>query len=194
MRYLVCFLFALPPLAVVSAQEQPLSGVSARWNDSFVEWDVYTTNPDTSDPEAPGEIVAGELKLRWLNVNEDWTQWDFTLGELRGTVRLKWQDPNEWELRTYAGDVITMRTAWRNDFKEWRITNNSVALTLRSRWTNQLDEWLVDDPNRGRFYLYTLRERDPRDWAIEDSLDESVSTAMKLAMVFLTVFHSSPRM
>ncbi|HNE29092.1 MAG: hypothetical protein U0U46_11220 [Saprospiraceae bacterium] len=200
LRTLFVFL-AMSVAALLGAQQQHLSGVSSRWSDSFVEWEIYAVSADTSAAEEdeesdyPDEETVGELKLRWLNLRDDWTDWDFQYGELRGTIRQKWKDDlNQWELRTYNGDVITMRTAWANDFKEWRVTDNSMSLNLRSRWTNQLDEWLVDDPNRGRFYLYTLRERDPRDWAIEDNLDESVTPAMKMALIFLTVFNGSPKM
>lgn len=186
--------------ATAAAQSPRFSGVSSRWSDSFVEWDLYAFNPDTAaaqtkEEAAPDEIVVGELKLRWLNVRDDWSEWDFIYEETRGTIRQKWKgDPNQWELRTYAGDIVTMRTAWPGDLKEWRVTDNSMALTLRSRWTNQLDEWLVDDHTRGRFYLYTYYQRDPRDWVIEDNLTEDVSPAMKMAFIFLTVFHGSPKM
>lgn len=239
---------------------QTLTTVSTKWNDSFVEWEIFALLPpkDTSatgqtkkkegkkhkkgglikpkqeggtkpppapeppkpepepaeppptDPTEPGtgeppgetpepppppkEELYGEFKLRWLNVREDWTEWDFELGGERGTIRAKWKDdPTQWELRTYTGAVITMRTAWPNDNTEWRVTDNSVTLLLKSRWSNQLDEWLVQDASHGKFYLYTLNRQDPRDWAIEDGLDATISTPMKLAMVFLTVFQSTPR-
>lgn len=191
--------------AAAPAQSLHFSGVSSRWSDSFVEWELYAVDPadttaaapaeETEEPPEPEEFVAGELKLRWLNVRDDWSEWDFLYEETRGTIRQKWKDdPNQWELRTYNGDIVTMRTAWPGDLKEWRVTDNSMALTLRSQWTNQLDEWLVDDRNRGRFYLYTYRERDPRDWVIEDNLTDEVSPAMKMAFIFLTVFHGSPKM
>lgn len=188
----------------VPAATQNLSGISTRWSDSFVEWDLYTPVPDslrTDDEEddedlnAIQEEIVGELKLRWLNLRDDWTEWDYTLGDERGTIRMKWKDdPTQWELRSYSGGIISMRASWRNDFTEWRVTDNSFSLTLKSKWTGQLDEWLVQDSARGSFYLYTLVEGDPRDWAIEDNLDESVSGPMKMALIFLTVFHSSPRM
>ena len=181
---------------------QTLSGISTRWSDSFVEWELFVTATDTTartndddDSEEPDEELYGELKLRWLNLREDWSEWEYTCGEERGTIKMKWKDdPSQWELRTYDGAVVTMRTAWSNDLTEWRVTDNTVSLTLRSRWTNQFDEWLVQDPSRGSFYLYTLRREDPRDWAIEDGLDSSVSQSMKIALVFLTVFQSTPRM
>ena len=184
---------------------QNLSGIGARWSDSFVEWDLYAFVPDSAriaregdedndETEEPSEEAVGDLKLRWLNLRDDWTEWDYSVGEERGTIRMKWKDdPTQWELRSYSGQVISMRASWRNDFTEWRVTDNSISLTLKSRWTGQLDEWLVQDTNRGSFYMYTLVEGDPRDWAIEDNMDETVSQPMKMALVFLAVFHASPR-
>jgi hypothetical protein len=125
---------------------------------------------------------------------EDWSEWDFELGGQRGTIRQKWKDdPQQWELRTYTGAIITMRTSWNGDFKQWRISDNSVTLNLKSKWTNQLDEWLVQDDNYGNFYMYTLRSRDPRDWAIDDKLYPEISEEMKFAMVFIVIFNSMPQ-
>jgi hypothetical protein len=186
-----------------AAQAQTLSSVSTRWSDSFVEWEVYAVMPqDTSetedgeeeDEESPEEELYGELKLRWLNVRDDFSEWDYEMGEERGTIRQKWKDDlSQWELRSYGGNVVTMRTLWSNDLTEWRVTDNSITLNLKSKWKNQFDEWLVDDSTRGKFYLYTYVQNDPRDWAIEDGLDESVSASMKTALIFLTVFIASPK-
>lgn len=179
-------------------QGQVFSSIGSRWSDSFVEWDLLAISGDTTDldeGEAPPEETVGELKLRWLNVRDDWSEWDFEVFGQRGTIRQKWKDDfTNWELRTYDGAVVTMRAAWSNDLNEWRITDNDFSLTLKSRWTNQLDEWLVQDGSRGRFYMYTLRQRDSRDWAIEDNLHASVSLPMRMALIFISVFHGSPRM
>lgn len=176
---------------------QTISTVSTRWNDSFVEWDIYASEgldePDSAEP--PEEVLYGELKLRWLNVRDDFSEWTYELNGERGTIKQKWKnDPTQWELRTYTGDVVTMRASWSNDFSEWRVTNNSFSLLLGSHWKNRLDEWLTDDPNRGRFYIYTLRESDPRDWAVEDSLSEEVNEPMKMALIFLAIYHSTPKL
>lgn len=194
------FLFLLLFCLVNILHGQKLSSISTRWNNSFVEWELYTSIPrdSTLEPEevddAPDEELQGEMKHRWLNVRDDWSEWDYQLGEEQGTIKVKWKDlPTQWELRSYDGNVITMRTAWGNDYTEWRVTDNDVTLILRSKWKSQLDEWLVDDNAHGRFYLYTLRDRDPRDWAIEDKLGPEISQSMKIALAFLTVFNSAPR-
>jgi hypothetical protein len=190
--------------AASSLQAQTITSVSTRWSDSFVEWEVYAVMPpdtirsdagEEEETEAPEEELYGEFKLRWLNVRDDFSEWDYEIGDERGTIRQKWKDDiSQWELRSYEGNVVTMRTMWSNDLTEWRVTDNSITLNLKSKWKNQFDEWLVDDPARGVFYLYTYLERDPRDWAIEDALNEEVSQSMKMAMIFLTVFCGSPKM
>ena len=177
MRHLfVLLLLSLPTIGFT----QTISTVSSRWSDSFVEWDIFSANTVADDEEATEEAY-GELKLRWLNLRDDFSEWTYELGGQRGTIRQKWKnDPTQWELRTYEGDVITMKAPWANDVSEWRVTDNTLSLTLKSRWTNQFDEWLVEDARRGKFYLYTLRSGDPRDWAIEDNLNEEISEPMKM--------------
>jgi hypothetical protein len=178
---------------LLACPAQTISTVSTHWNDSFVEWELYTAL-DQGDAEEVEEELFGELKLRWLNIKDDFSEWTYELGGQRGTIRQKWKnDPTQWELRTYEGDIITMKAPWSNDASEWRITDNSLSITLKSRWTNQFDEWLVEDPNRGRFYMYTLRSGDPRDWAVEDKMTEEISAPMKMALIFLVIFQSSPK-
>ncbi|MBN8678938.1 MAG: hypothetical protein J0M29_11990 [Chitinophagales bacterium] len=182
----------------MSAQAPILTTVSSRWQDSFVEWEIYASMDDPrmlEEGEEMQEERYGELKLRWLNVRDDWSEWDFDLGGQRGTIRQKWKDdPQQWELRTYSGVVVTMRTAWSGDFKEWRVSDNDITLNIRSKWANQYDEWLVQDANYGNFYLYTLRSQDPRDWAVDDKLTPNISEEMKLAMIFLVIYNTSPKM
>jgi hypothetical protein len=186
-------------LCIQTLQSQVLSGASAVWGNSFVEWEIYATYPDSSETaaeEEPEEYNFGTLKLRWLNVKDDWTEWDYTLNEdsEQGTIKLKWKnDPTQWELRTYDGSVITMRASWPNDLSEWRITDNSQSITFKSRWTNQYDEWIAKDANVGSFYLYTMRSKNPRDWVVEDKLSSEISQPMKMAMTFIALYHGSPR-
>ena len=161
---------------------QFLTGISTRWNDSFSEWILYT---DKEDRE-------GELRLRWMSRN-DWTEWEYRLGESTGRIKLKWRDnPNEWEIR---GDnkVVTARTLWNNNFREWRITDNNRQLTLKSRYGNLLEEWVLRSTDYGHFEMATSWEGDPRDWIIIDELDEQISLPMKMALVFVVVYHSSPK-
>lgn len=175
---------------------QTLSGISTRWSNSFVAWDLLVLTPDASaDEDDPEEETYGSLQIRWINLRDDFSEWDYELGTEKGTIRQKWaNDPTQWELRSYSGDVVTMRAMWPNDLTQWRVTDNSISLVLKPRWTNAFDEWLVEDQAHGVFYVYTLQRGDPRDWAVDDRLDTTVSQPLKLALLFLAVFQSSPKM
>ncbi len=97
-----------------------------------------------------------------------------------------------WEFR---GDnkIITARTVFNNDPTQWRITDNSTTLLLKSRWTNTLDEWSLRSDDYGDFRLYTKWKNDPREWIIEDELDTAIPLPMKMAALFLVVFHNAPK-
>jgi hypothetical protein len=189
------FLVHILVWCALTVRAQQFSAISTRWSDSFVEWELFAFTGDTTDDGYWEEDAVGDMRLRWLGVKDDWSEWEYRVGDESGTIKAKFKDdPTYWELRSFSGSVISMRAAWSNDFTEWRVTDNATTLMLRSRWKNQLDEWLVDDRNYGSFSIHTMRRQDPRDWAIEDNLDPGVSQPMKLAFIFLAVFHSSPRM
>ncbi|HFA50142.1 MAG TPA: hypothetical protein ENJ95_14120 [Bacteroidetes bacterium] len=169
-------LFALPFLLPA----QYLTGIAAYYDDSFAEWRFFTGAEDEE----------GELNLRW---DDDWTDWDYRIGEIFGNIKMKWKDrPGEWELRG-NNQIVTARALWRNDFSEWRITDNNTTFTLKAKWKNQTDNWSAGNSKHGTFEMETNRERDPRDWNIYDDLDGEVSFELKMMMVFIVVYHSTPK-
>ena len=132
------------------------------------------------------------MRQRWQNT-DNWTEWDFRLGDTLAQIKQKWpDDPNLWEIRC-LGEVVTARTLWSNNFLEWRLDDGTDRIVWKSRYTNVIDEWIVRDTSRGEFAVYTYYERDPREWVVFDNLDADVSYAMRLAMIFLAVFHGSPK-
>ena len=176
-RYLLIWLVFLSIYSSLNAQT--ILYLQTKWSDDFSEWAFY-------DEE---ENQIGELRLRWPSQN-DWSEWDFSFFDVNGQLKLKWKDdPNEWELRG-NNEIVTARTLWKNNFREWRIsTDNNSNLTLKSRYGNVIDQW--ETRNR-LFYIETDWEGDPRSWKIilEDAFDYS-ETAL-VALVFTSVFHSIP--
>lgn len=183
MKILPIILFSLLP---VFAFAQPiLTGISSKWDDSFIEWTVYT-----DDPEAD-EDFTGDLEMRWIQQN-DFTKWDYDVENERGRIETKrHNDLSEWQIFG-NGEIITMRPRWPRDFSEWRITDNSKTIYFKTRY-NSGDEWVVGSEDYGYFTVYTEYRRDPRDWIIIDEMHPEVSLPMKMAMVFLAVFNSAPR-
>lgn len=174
---------AIFPLLPLLLKAQHLESVSTRYNDSFIEWQFYLEN----------EEQPGELRIRWQSLEDDWTEWDYRIGEVFGRISLKWKDKfDEWELRG-NNRIVTARTIWNNDFREWRISDGDRSLTWKTKWGNLWDEWLLRDANYGEFYMYTHWERDPRDWIIVDEMDEEVPFETKIMLLFIAIFNSSPR-
>lgn len=173
----ISFLFPL----LLSAQV--LTGVATEWSDSFRQWNLYTLDEDEE----------GDMRLRW-NTGDDWSEWNYNLGDHFGGIKIKWRNnPNEWEIRG-ENVIVTARTLWNNDPREWRISGPSGRqFTLKCRYGNQVDEWQISDERYGYFGMYTSWEGDPRDWVIVDELFEEVSFPEKMAMVFIVLYHSTPK-
>lgn len=165
----------------IQASSQQLQAIKARWSDSFKEWDVYT---DTDE---------GTLNLRW-QVKSDWTAWDFRIGELSGTIEMRFPDnPEYWELRC-GSEKVYMRTQWPRDITSWTIETDQGRLIWKSYWRDNLEEWLIDtttDPNP--YSIYTEYVGDPRDWVINDQSAGTIPFPARLAMAFITIFHAMPK-
>ncbi len=172
-------------LFLMNGKAQVLNGVSTRWDDSFSEWSLYAEMDEETEQE-------GELKLRW-QFPDDWSDWEYRLGEAFGRIRMKWKgNPNEWEVR---GDnqIVTVRSLWNNDFREWRVEGDGVRITVFSRYGNVADYWSIREEQYGFFEMYSTFEGDPRDWVIVDELDASVSLPVKIGLVFAVLFSSTPK-
>lgn len=161
---------------------QDIIGIGTRWKDSFREWEVHTVD----------EFRTGSLELRWT-IREDWTQWDFRLGDTTAQIRQKWKDdPNLWEIKC-LDVVVTARTTWNNDFRQWRLSDGKHQLTWYSRYGNVRDEWILRENDVGTFSLYTYWEGDPREWVVTDELGEDMSYAMRVALIFIALYNSVPK-
>jgi hypothetical protein len=175
-------LFLLFSLHISLSQAQILTGISARYNDAFVDWDIYTDNDDEQ----------GSLTMTWQKP-DDWTQWTYRIGDKSGTIKTKWiRDISLWEVR---GDnkIITIQMMWANDPRSWRITDNTMSIDVKSRLGMDFQEWNVDEGKRGKLNIFMDKYNDPRDWNIEDELDESIPLPMKIAILFIVMFNSVPK-
>ena len=161
---------------------QNITAIETKWSDDFRDWYIYTDD----------EEVEGFLELRWP-INNDWTEWEFEVGEHWGVAKQKWRDnPNYWEFRV-DGKLVTARTRWNNDIREWRVESDNIRLLFKSRWSNILNEWETIKSDYGFFAIYSEWEDDPRTWLIVDEMDEDVPTSIKIALSFLAIFHAIPK-
>ena len=177
-------LFLATILAIFSWQAygQSITGLETKWNDSFREWVIYTE----------GDSIEGSLDIIW-KLNDDWTEWQFELGAFSGQAKLGFNDPNYWEFRS-GNDLVTARTVWSQDFSEWRCTDGTHIIRLRSKYQDLPAIWYSEGEEYGYIDIYREYEQDPRVWLVEDHLDPDISELFRIALVFLAVFHSTPRM
>jgi hypothetical protein len=161
---------------------QILTGFSARFNDAFVEWEVFS---DSADEQ-------GNLTMTWQKP-DDWTQWTYRLGDQTGTIKAKWNnDLSQWEVRG-SNKIITLQPVWQTDPNLWRLTDNVYSIEVQTKWRGRWDEWTVDDRRAGQMTIFTEYQNDPRDWIIDDRLDPSVNLPMKMAIIFIVILNSIPR-
>lgn len=161
---------------------QNIIGIGTRYDDSFREWVITTDDEDE----------RGEMRLRWA-FRDDWSEWDVRIGDISATIEQKWRDdPNLWEIRC-EGVVVNAKTTWSGEFNRWKLTDGSHQVNWGTKYFNMRDEWSSDSRSDESFKVYTYWEGDPREWVVDDRLDQEVSTAMKIAMVFLAVHFSTPR-
>ncbi len=180
MRTKVIFIMLLSFYSL-TVPAQIITGIATEWRDDFIEWNIFTDDAD-----------EGEINMRW-QLQRNWTDWEYSLGDIHGSIRLKWpNDPNHWDING-NDDSITARTLWKGDPTEWRITNNSQTITLKSRWKNNFNEWRIKEDKYGDFEMATNWEDDPREWIVDDYLDEEISLSMKIAILFIVTYHSAPK-
>ncbi len=160
---------------------QRLVKLSTKFNDAFVEYDLFGENDE-----------RGSLTLTWQQPDK-WTEWNFRMGDTSGTIKTKWnEDTNFWEVR-YNNKIATAQTVYQNDFSRWRITNNNFSLDLAPANFNNPNEWWVEDAKRGSLYIATEVPNDPRDWLVQDELSEEVPFAMRMAIIFVSIYQTIPK-
>ncbi len=161
----------------LNAQTHQLYALHSKWDDSFKEWEIQTTDED----------VEGELTMRWAFKNDP-SEWDFYIGDERGQIKLKFPTGlQQWEIRI-GNEVAQVKQLWANDKSQWRVTDDTVMLTFKTKYGNNPYDWKLRDDRYGEFVIHTEYEGDPRDWVIIDELDEKIGLAMKVGMAFVAMF------
>jgi hypothetical protein len=181
MYFKLFFSFTVFCLFLSSANTQTLLGLSSRFNNAFVDWDVYADS-----------IQTGNISMTWQQP-DNWGEWSYRIGEKSGTIKTKWSENfTLWELR---GDnkIITAQPVFPGNVCSWRITDNNFSLELNCRNGNDPNEWTVEDPKRGTFFIYTNVANDQRDWVIDDNLSDAIPFPMRMMLTFIALFNSVPK-
>jgi hypothetical protein len=168
-------------IAVVPGFGQRITAIENTWPDSFKEWTLYTE----------GDSLEGSWEMLW-QLENDWSEWTFELGDLRGQIKQKFNNPGFWEFR--AGDeIVTAKILWAGDFGEWRFSDGTHIIKLKSKYYDIPWLWFSKGEDFGYIDIYREYENDPKLWLVEDFLSEEISTLYRIAMIFISIYHSSPK-
>jgi len=102
---------------------QDIQFMRSYYADDFRDWIFF----DSEDHE------IGSMRARF-QLKEDYSQWDFRVGELSGFILQRWNGKaNEWEIRS-GNTFITVTATWPGQFDSWRIsTKDKVYYLIRDR-------------------------------------------------------------
>ena len=158
--------------------------VHSRWNDRFDEWEVFGSTVDDE------EFVV-QFDLVWP-LQRNWEEWRIGGDLFEGSIRAKWPgDPGQWEMRI-NGDIIMINQLNRNDGNRWEIRNGTSRELLQTQWFNNPTQWFFPR-HREQWVQYMEREGDPRDWIIEDYLEEITDPGTRLAAIFIIIWQTIPK-
>jgi len=161
---------------------QKIISAEPTWSDSFKEWTYYTE----------GDSIEGSLSMVW-KLNNDWSNWKLDMGEFYASAKLKYSDnPNFWEFKS-GNEIVTAKTIWSGDFSEWRLSDGQHTIKLKSKYRDLPIIWYSEGENYGYMDIFLENEDDIRYWVIEDELNENISELYSFAMIFLSIYHSTPK-
>lgn len=170
----------------LSLSGQYLVSMHTQWDDTFREWNVILAENDST-------TIEGDIDIIW-DLNNDFTSYTFRIGEHYGEIRQVFKNKdNHWELRM-LDEVVNIRKVWFDDPREWTIKTDTFSFRIKSKYGNVLDDWTITDSPHGEYEMYSEVIGDARDWTIEDYLADDVPLSVRLALAFVVVHASSPKL
>lgn len=168
-----------------NSQAQYITEFHSEHNDSFREWNVVLEIDSTT-------IIEGQLSLTW-GLGDDFTDWQYSIGDFDGNIVQKYRNnPAFWELRQ-GSEIISITRTWPNDPTSWKIKSGKLQITIKSVHGNTVDEWQNRNPANGDLIILTETEGDPRDWLIDDYMNDTFPFTMRMAAVFISIYSSCPK-
>ncbi len=139
------------------------------------------------------ENELGTLRTRW-QMTRDYSQWDIRLGELSGSILLRWQDrPNEWEIRI-NDDFCTASSTWPGQLDSWRINFHDKTYYLNRIQDPEGFQWALEQDQYVLAYIYNVYYDDPREWEFHrEQSNEKIDNTLTVTALFLASYYSSPK-
>lgn len=176
MKYLIYFLICCQQW--VSAQE--ISLLRTFYSDDYRDWIFYDKK----------ENELGTLRTRWL-ISQDYSQWDIRIGEISGSIVLRWSDrPNEWEIRI-QNKFYTAEPTWQGQIDSWRIQHLGKTYYLNLIDDPEGFQWSLEQDQNTLGHIYNVFYNDPREWAVEQEME--IDQGLLITAFFLVSYYSTPK-
>lgn len=151
---------------------QKVIGLSTKYDDRFDKWIIVTDSTG----------LEGSIEATWASLN-DYTEWQYALGDQTGIIRMRNKDnPNMWEVMG-GGEIIHARTVFPGEYNHWQMQGGRYSVDVEM-YRRDPEQWLADY-KKEQIFFYTYRERDLRDWVVEN--EASFSLPMQLALIYIPV-------
>lgn len=157
---------------------QDILGLSSRFDDVLTEWTIYFND---NGEEGQGRLY---VQNRLARVHD---RWSFSFGEFEGTIRQSFPgDHNHWILET-KNERIHIRTIWRDNFCDWKISNQQISVDFSCVYTGDFQAWEMRNHRMGELEILMSTLNDPRDWEMNYHVIEQITPTLQLAMLFAAV-------
>jgi hypothetical protein len=157
-------------------------GIKTAWSNenAWKEWELSTSWGNC------------KIKSTWDKLDE----WEYSLDNITGKIKTVWSGKyTEWELTGTYG-TIKMKQKWSNNWKEWEISDASKTVELKTTWNNSnaWQEWeLKSDKGTMKIKVKWSNTKNAwQEWEITDNM-RLENTELKLAAVFMVIFHAMPK-
>jgi hypothetical protein len=162
---------------------QDISILRTFYADDYRDWLFYDAK----------ENELGTLRTRW-QMTRDYSQWDIRLGELSGSILLRWQDrPNEWEVRI-KDDFCYVVSTWPGQLDSWRISYKDKTYYLNLIPDPEGIQWALEQDQNALCYIYNVYYADPREWEVHrEKGQENIDTTLMVTALFLVSYYSTPK-
>lgn len=162
---------------------QDISIIRTFYANDFRDWLFYDAQ----------ENELGTMRTRW-QLNRDYSQWDIRIGELSGSIGLRWQDrPNEWEIRL-QDKFYTVASTWPGQLDSWRITTPGKTYYLNMIEDPEGFQWALEQDQNTLSYIYNVYFDDPREWEVERILkNEKIDPSLMIVALFIVTYYSTPK-
>ncbi len=151
---------------------QKVVGISTQYDDRFDKWVIVTDSAG----------LEGTIEATWASLH-DYTEWQYNIGDQSGIIRMRQKEnPNVWEIMG-GGEIIEARTLYPGEFNHWQMQGGRISVDVEI-YRRRPEQWLAKYRQQD-IYFYTYRERDLRDWIVENNA--SFSVPLQLALIFIPI-------